>query len=40
LSPPVRFKVQYVFLNDRPPSSVAKAFIQTLTETFRQNGHH
>jgi DNA-binding transcriptional LysR family regulator len=40
LTPPVRFKVQYVFLNDRPPSGVAKAFLQTLTETFRQNGHH
>lgn len=40
LNPPVRFKVQYVFLNDRPPSGIAKAFVQTLTETFRQNGHH
>jgi DNA-binding transcriptional LysR family regulator len=40
LSPPVRFKVQYAFLNDRPPSGVTKAFVQTLTETFRQNGHH
>jgi DNA-binding transcriptional LysR family regulator len=40
LSPPVRFKVQYAFLNDRPPSGVTKAFVQTLTETFRNNGHH
>jgi DNA-binding transcriptional LysR family regulator len=40
LTPPVRFKVQYAFLNDRPPSGVAKAFVQTLTETFRKNGHN
>jgi DNA-binding transcriptional LysR family regulator len=38
LDPPVRFKVQYVFLNDRPPSGVVKAFVQTLAETFRQHG--
>jgi hypothetical protein len=36
----VRFKVQYAFLNDRPLSGVTKSFIQTLTETFRENGHH
>ena len=39
LEPRTSFKVQYAFLNDRPPSSLLRAFIATLTETIRQAAH-
>jgi DNA-binding transcriptional LysR family regulator len=39
LEPRMSFKVQYVFLNDRPPSNLLKGFITTLSDTIRQATH-
>ena len=36
-SPPLRFKVQYVHLEDRPPSDAARRFLSVFAKTLRES---